>query len=552
MMWAIVRALAAMSPGRTISALALALGGAVVEGLGLLLLVPILNVATGGGPAWIYREARHWGIEDRATLLAVMMLGFVVITVTRGAIVYARDLSMQSLQARFTDAQRLRVLRALAVAPWREIAALDHSRTTTLIGMDVNRIGVTAQQLVQLTVGVISMLVQLAVVAALSPILAMIAGVLMVLGAVALVFKQARSHQSGVQAMRAGQSMMSSAASFLGGLKIAAAQQMRERFVSEFATAQAMSRRRQLWFQRDQARSRLWFQLGSAFALAAIVIGGIYLSVPPAKLLIVVLVFQRMVTPAQGIQQAVQQVAFGVPAFEAVGEAERHFTSFQAADAEVPPIGPIALDRVSYRHPGGGGVGDATLTIEHGSITGLTGASGGGKTTLVDLVTGLLEPQSGSITVGGRPLGGGWGGAIAYVPQDGFLFHDSVRRNLSWGDEAITDAMMHDAIAAVGATAIVDRMPRGLDSVVGERGALLSGGERQRLAIARALLRQPRLLILDEATNAIDQESEGDLLRRLAALEPRPTILIVAHRESSLRLCDTLIRVDDGVARVEG
>jgi ATP-binding cassette subfamily C protein len=246
----------------------------------------------------------------------------------------------------------------------------------------------------------------------------------------------------------------------------------------------------------------------------------------------------------------VQQVAYGVPAFEAVRAAERHFGAFRAQEADRPPPGPIELSHVTYRHPGGGGVADATLTIAEGSITGLTGASGGGKTTLVDIVTGLLEPQSGSVTVGGRPLGGGWGGAIAYVPQDGFLFHDTVRRNLDWGDEAITEEMMRVAIDAVGATAIVARMPSGVDSVVGERGALLSGGERQRLAIARALLRKPRLLVLDEATNAIDQASEGELLARLATLDPRPTILIVAHRDSSLRLCDTLIRVDDGLARI--
>ena len=103
-------------------------------------------------------------------------------------------------------------------------------------------------------------------------------------------------------------------------------------------------------------------------------------------------------------------------------------------------------------------------------------------------------------------------------------------------------------MARAGATEIVARMPNGLDSVVGERGALLSGGERQRLAIARALLRRPRLLILDEATNAIDEASEAALLDRLAALDPRPTILIVAHRDSSLSRCDALIRVEEGVA----
>lgn len=553
MMLAIARALAAMSPRRTVGALTLALGGAAVEGAGLLLLVPILGVLTGKGPARIYRLAAQWGVTDQAHLVGWLMGGFMVMMVVRGGVLYARDISLQSLQARFIDDQRLRVLRALAVAPWREIAALDHSRITTLIGIDVMRIGVTAQQLIQMTVAIISSLVALAVVAALAPILALVAAVVMLLGGVAIVLNQTRNHRTGEQAMRAGQNMMSNASSFLGGLKIAAAQQMRDRFVGEFAASQSLARRRQLWFQRDQARARLWFSLGSAVALAAVVLAGInVMHVAPAQLVIVVLVFGRMVGPAQSIQQAIQQVAYGVPAFEAVREAERHFGAFRAAEAEAPPPGPIHLSHVTYRHPGGGGLGDATLTIGEGSITGLTGASGGGKTTLVDVITGLLDPQSGAVTVGGRPLGGGWGGAIAYVPQDGFLFHDTVRRNLDWGDEAITETMMHAAIDAVGATAIVARMPKGIDSVVGERGALLSGGERQRLAIARALLRKPRLLVLDEATNAIDQASEGELLARLAALEPRPTILIVAHRESSLKRCDALVHVEDGIARVVG
>ena len=553
MMAAIARALATMSPRRTAAALILALSGAAVEGAGLLLLVPILGVLTGSGPARLYRLAADWGVTDRAHLVGWLMGGFMAMVIVRGLVLYARDISLQTLQALFVDDQRLRVLRALAVAPWREIASLDHSRITTLIGIDVIRIGVTAQQLVQMSVAIISSLVALAVVAALAPVLALIAAVTLLVGGVVIVLNQTRNHRSGEQALRAGQNMMSNASGFLGGLKIAAAQQMRDRFVGEFAASQSVARQRVIGFQRDQARARLWFSLGSAIALAAVVIAGIaVMHVPPAQLVIVVLVFGRMAGPAQAIQQAIQQVAYGVPAFEAVRGAERHFGAFAGIETAPPPAGPIVLSHVTYRHPGGGGIGDATLTIAEGSITGLTGASGGGKTTLVDVITGLLEPQAGTITVGGEPLRGGWGGAIAYVPQDGFLFHDTVRRNLDWGDEAITEERMHAAIEAVGATAIVARMPRGIDSVVGERGALLSGGERQRLAIARALLRKPQLLILDEATNAIDQASEGDVLQRLAALDPRPTILIVAHRESSLKRCDALVHVEDGIARVVG
>lgn len=132
------------------------------------------------------------------------------------------------------------------------------------------------------------------------------------------------------------------------------------------------------------------------------------------------------------------------------------------------------------------------------------------------------------------------------MPQDGFLFHDSVRRNLCWGAAAINDAAIAAALALAGADTLVAQLPQGLDTVVGERGALLSGGERQRLALARALLRRPRLLVLDDAANAIDAAGEAALLARLAALDPRPTIVMISHRAESMALCDRVIRVDQG------
>jgi len=132
------------------------------------------------------------------------------------------------------------------------------------------------------------------------------------------------------------------------------------------------------------------------------------------------------------------------------------------------------------------------------------------------------------------------------VPQDGFLFHDSVRRNLNWGAIEADDDALWRALDFAGAGALVRALPDGLDTVVGERGSLLSGGERQRLAIARALLRRPRLLVLDEATNAIDATSEAALLGRLAALDPRPTIVMISHRAESMACCDQVITIDRG------
>ena len=190
------------------------------------------------------------------------------------------------------------------------------------------------------------------------------------------------------------------------------------------------------------------------------------------------------------------------------------------------------------------------LVIEPGECVGMTGASGAGKTTFADLLAGLLTPQGGGISIGGVPLAAAaldaWRAGIAYVAQDAFLFHDSVRRNLAWMAPEASGEAMWRALEIAGAADLVRRMDTGLETVVGERGTLVSGGERQRLALARAVLRAPRVLILDEATSAIDASGERAILQRLRALDPRPMIVLIAHRAESLALCDRVLTLEDG------
>ena len=178
-------------------------------------------------------------------------------------------------------------------------------------------------------------------------------------------------------------------------------------------------------------------------------------------------------------------------------------------------------------------------------------ANGAGKTTLVDLVAGLLAPETGLIEIDGKPLVGQvrerWRAAIAYVGQEGSVFSDSVRGNLLAEGARADDVDLWQVLETVGLGPRVRAFAAGLNESVGDRGSQLSGGERQRLALARALLRRPSLLILDEATAALDPESEALLIERLKAIEPRPAALIVAHRESTLSHCDSVVVIQHGV-----
>jgi ABC-type multidrug transport system fused ATPase/permease subunit len=180
----------------------------------------------------------------------------------------------------------------------------------------------------------------------------------------------------------------------------------------------------------------------------------------------------------------------------------------------------------------------------------VTGASGAGKTTFVDAVAGLVVPDSGTIRLDGAPmddaLAQAWRDKISYVPQESFLLNETIRRNLIWGSKDVADGDIWEALSLVRLDDVVRRTTQGLDTEVSERGIRFSGGERQRIALARAILRRPEALILDEATSAIDIDTEAAIFEGLAAIRPKLTILVVAHRPSTLAMCDRVIRLENG------
>ena len=529
--------------------------GAVLDGVGLLLLIPILDsvVTRAGGASRISTTLNAIGLHTAFSRLIALLGAFVLLAVVRALVQFARDIALAKLQSTFVEHQRNQVMRAVAAASWSRIVGLRHARITNLLTTEVSRVAGSAQFLIQASVAAAMLVVQAALALTLAPVLALATTALVLIGGGAVFLAQGKIRDIGAGIVHGNAALMGSANGFLSGLKAAAAQNTQNEFIAEFESIQASLRETGLSFQRRQANSRRVFAIGSGFAAASVVLIGFATKVPPAVLITLVLVFARMSGPAILIQQAAQNFFFALPSFEALQAFQSELAAERATTPApvLPPPGAIeALDLV-YRYATGGGIGDASLTIESGSFVGIAGPSGAGKTTLIDVLIGLTEPQSGTLSVGGMVLdaGGraGWREGVAYVPQEGFLFHDSVRRNLAWGNRVPDEAAMWEALEFVGADALVRRMPEGIDTIVGERGALLSGGERQRLALARAILRRPRLLVLDEAMNAIDAGSETLLLGRIAALEPRPTILMISHRAESMATCDQVIRVEGGV-----
>lgn len=191
---------------------------------------------------------------------------------------------------------------------------------------------------------------------------------------------------------------------------------------------------------------------------------------------------------------------------------------------------------------------NVSLEIKRGEAIAIIGPSGAGKTTLVDVLLGLLKPGSGSVTIDGRSIfedPAMWAETVGYVPQSLFLLDDTIRNNIAFGipEEKIDDSRIQKVLEEAQLKDMVDKLPEGLDTNLGEQGLKISGGQRQRIAIARALYADPEILILDEATSALDKDAEAAVMSAVDALHGKKTLVIVAHRLSTIRKCDKIYEV---------
>ena len=264
---------------------------------------------------------------------------------------------------------------------------------------------------------------------------------------------------------------------------------------------------------------------------------------------------QRLLPLAQQVYQGASQLTGNLAVLQDMLELANAPIPARADNAAPPAFSyAIELAGVGYRFDGRAewALRGVDLTIAKGERIGVVGDSGGGKSTLFDLVIGLLEPMEGEVRVDGVPLSPanreGWQQRIAHVPQTVYLIDGSVLANIALGEPAaaVDRERVLDAARLAQLGPLIDRLPAGLDTAVGERGAQLSGGERQRVAIARALYKQPSVLLMDEATAALDRNTQAALIEAVAGSCPEMTLLIAAHQPAALVRCDRVVRLQRG------
>lgn len=550
-------------PKRTFMMVAFLLLSGFAEGIGVITVLPLLELAAGHQV-----EPQNTLGRTIATFFAVcgltptllnLLLLIVVGMTLKGAFTLFAMKEVGYTVAHVMTDLRMRLIRALLAARWSYFVSQPAGRFANAISSETviaSRSYHVAALLMSLVLQAIVYAVLVVLVSWETALLGLVAGAM-----IAFLFRGLirTARQAGEQQTQLLNFLTARLVDALQGIKPIKAM-ARENQLLPLLQAETQglneSAQQQVWsMEALRVLQEPLFVLVLAFALYAALTYG---SQSFTELTVITFLFYRLLNRIHSIQQTYQSVAQGESAYWSI---QRAITEADAARETVADLGNVAvfnhelrLESVKFSYGTKVVLRDLSLTISAGQFVAIIGPSGAGKTTIIDLLIRLIEPEEGVIRVDGVPLTQielqNWRNQIGYVPQEIFLFHDTVLRNISLGDEQVTQQDAKNALRAAEAWDFVSELPLGLDTVVGERGTKLSGGQRQRIAIARALVRRPKLLILDEVTTSLDPASETALCKTLRNLAGKVTIVAVSHQPALIDVATNVYRLESGLLTV--
>ncbi len=532
----------------------------LMEGFGILLIIPLLSIGgvieANTASSKLSQLFHFLTALPPSLYLPLILCMYVVIII--GQNLLQRSLAIRDVKIRekFSRDLRIEIYSLLLHSKWALFLKKRKSTLINLLTSELARVIGGINFALQLLSNTIFMIIQLAIALWLSVKMTLFIVLFgLILGYLSRKFVQ-KSRHLGRRTSQLGEDYMAGITDQLSGIKDIKSNKLEYSYIDWLRSLTSRMNAEQIEYVKLKSSSQLVYKVSAALLVAVF----IFISVKAfhaqgEQLLLIILIFSRLWPRFIAIQSNFEQIAATLPACQAVKKLIEDCSKeqeFKQADA-LSPITETQIEckDVYFRYKKDSyTLKDINLTILPNQMTAIVGPSGAGKSTLIDLLMGLNFPERGEVLVNGHPLKDelllSLRQAISYVPQDSFLFNTTVRENLLTVNAQASERELWEALEFAMADQFVGNLPQGLDTVIGDRGMKISGGERQRIVLARAILKKPALLILDEATSALDTNNENKIKESIDRLKGKVTIVVVAHRLSTIQAADQVLVLEEG------